>query len=61
MVPEVFDNKVKEEVILKDYYSILNFLDNSHIKKLCGDIALEVVKNGCYYGYLIPSDTQITI
>ena len=61
MVPEVFDNKVKEEVILKDYYSILNFLDNSHIKKLCGDIALEVVKNGCYYGYLVPSDTQITI
>ena len=57
MVPEVFDNKVKEETILKDYYNALHFLDSSHIKKLCGQIALEVILNGCYYGYLVPSDT----
>ena len=42
-----------EEKIVKEFVSILNYLDNTHIKQLCGDIALNVVKNGAYYGYLI--------
>ena len=59
VVPEVYEEndkstaKNKEAKILKDFSKILNYLDNSYIKKLCGDIALEVVKNGAYYGYVI--------
>ena len=53
VVPEVYDDSTKEEKILKDFSKILNYLDNSYLKKLCGDIALEVVKNGCYYGYIV--------
>ena len=55
VVPEIYDNSVKEEKVMKDFIRILNFLDNSHIRKICGDIALEVVKNGCYYGYIVPN------
>lgn len=33
----------------------MGYLDNSHVKKVCGDIASEVVKNGAYYGYISPS------
>jgi hypothetical protein len=48
------DTEVKEEKVLKDFAKILNFLDNSNIKKICGDIALSVIKDGAYYGYIIP-------
>jgi hypothetical protein len=40
---------------------MLHYLDNSHIKKICGDIALEVIKKGAYYGYLVPSDDKIVL
>ena len=53
VVPEVYDEKVKEEKIVKDFNKILNYLDNSYIKKTCGDIALNVIKNGAYYGYIV--------
>lgn len=54
-------DKSSTEKIVKEFQNLLEFLDNSYIKKLCGDIALGVVKNGCYYGYLIESDDNIII
>lgn len=61
IAPEIIDDSVKEEKVLTDFNNILRFLDNSHIKKLCGDIALEVVKYGAYYGYLCPSSKGIVL
>lgn len=61
IVPEVDDDSIKEEKVLKDFNSILNYLDNSHIKKVCGDIALSVVKNGAYYGYIVPSKNGLVL
>lgn len=58
---QVLDESVKPEKVLKDYAKILNFFDNSYIKKLCGDIALKVIKNGCYYGYIIPSTNHVIL
>ena len=55
VAPEINDDSVKEEKVLKDFAKVLNYLDNSYIKKICGDIALSVIKNGCYYGYIVPS------
>ena len=52
IVPEINDEKASEEKILKDYHNVLRYFDNSSIKKVCGDIALEVVKYGAYYGYV---------
>ena len=61
VVPEIYDETVKEEKILKDFSKILNYLDNSYLKKLCGDIALEVIKNGCYYGYIVDNKDSLVI
>jgi hypothetical protein len=61
VVPEIYDDSVKEEKILKDFSRILNYLDNSYIKKNCGDIALEIVKNGAYYAYIVPSTTGLVL
>ena len=60
-VPEIYDDTIKEEKILKDFSKALDFLDKSYIKKISGDIVLEVIKNGCYYGYLVDSDSSIVL
>lgn len=56
IAPEIKDESEKSfEKALIDFNNILGYLDNSHIKKVCGDIASEIVKNGAYYGYISPS------
>lgn len=55
----VFDETVPTKKILTEYSSILTWLDNSYIKKICGDIALCVLINGAYYGYVIPNKDAI--
>lgn len=61
VVPEILNNNSKEEQVLKDFNKLLNYLDNSHIKQMCGEIALEVIKNGAYYGYIVPSETGLVL
>ena len=61
IIPEILDDEVKEVKVLKDFSKLLNFLDNSYIKKICGDMALKVIVNGCYYGYLVEHPTSIVI
>lgn len=61
IVPEIFDDTVKDEKILKDFSKMLNFLDNSYIKKICGEMALKVLVDGCYFGYIVPSNDSIII
>lgn len=50
-IQEEITDKLSEKV-MKDFNELLTYLDNSHIKKICGDIALKVVIDGAYYGYL---------
>lgn len=61
LVPEINDKTVKEEKMLADFSRILNFLDNSYIRKTCGDIALDVIKEGAYYGYIIPNSNGLML
>lgn len=58
---DVIDTSVKEEKVDKEFHRILNFLDNSHIRKICGDIALSVVQEGCYYGYIVPNPDGLVL
>ena len=61
IVPEVYDNSVKEEKMVTEFNKVLNYLDNSYIKKVCGDIALQVIKNGAYYGIVVPSKNGVVL
>ena len=61
IVPEILDDTVKTEKVLKDFSRMLNYLDNTYIKKVCGDIALKVVIDGAYFGYLVPSTDSLII
>lgn len=55
------ENEKVLEKALTEFNNILRYLDNSHIKQICGDIASEVVKNGAYYGYIAPSKDGLVL
>ena len=43
-----------EDKVLDKFYDVLLYLDNFEVKKFFGEVALKVIRYGCYYGYLIP-------
>ena len=55
------ENEKTNEKVLEDFYKVLLYLDNFEIKKFFGEVALKVIRNGCYYGYLIPQTNKITV
>ena len=61
VAPEVTDEKIKEDKILEDFTKVLSFLDESEIAENCSEIALEVLINGAYYGYLTDSRSCIAL
>lgn len=61
IVPDILDDSIKEDKVLKEFIKVLDYLDSSYLKKLCSDIALKVVKDGAYYGYIIPSEHALIL
>ena len=61
VAPEVTDEKTKEDKILEDFTKVLGFLDESEIAENCAEMALEVLINGAYYGYLTDSRNCIAL
>ena len=61
MVPEILADNVKEEKVVRDFMNNLNFFDASHIKKICGEFALNTIRDGVYYGYAYEGDNRILI
>lgn len=57
LTPVVYDEKLKPEKIVEGWYKSATLLENSHLKKTFGEIALKVIKNGCYYGYKLEQKT----
>ncbi len=53
--PENVKESAKSEKVIEEYTKLLTYLDGTYIKKMCGDIALKVIKYGAYYGYIIDS------
>lgn len=54
-----FEDDKKIEEIKKKFNSNLNYLDDTHIKKICGDISHKVVKYGVSYQYISEGDTGV--
>lgn len=53
VTPYVNDDKTKKEKLLADFHKCLSRLDNFGVKKTLGEIALKVLRYGCYYGYKV--------
>ena len=61
ITPYVNDTNMKQEKILDSFNKALFALDTFDVKAFCNDVALKVVKNGCFYGYLIPTADRMTV
>ena len=61
IVPEVYDDDVQEKQLIGDFQRLLTYLDNSYIKKVCGDIAREVLINGAYYATIIEGTNSLVL
>ncbi len=61
VTPYVIDDNAKSEKILADFTKALDYLDESGVKKLCNEMALKVIVNGCYYGYVVDTSRGFTI
>lgn len=59
-IPEV--SETSKNQFLEDFFKILKCFDEFGVKQFCGDVALKVLRNGCYYGYLTTtSGSKISI
>lgn len=61
MVPELIADTVKEEKVVKEFQNLLNKFDASYIKKLCGEFALRVIRDGVYYGYIYEGENGFLV
>lgn len=61
VTPYIKDKKMKEDKILDSFYSALDYLDNFEVKRFFGEVALKVLRNGCYYGYVIPQKERAVV
>lgn len=61
VTPFVVSDTLKTDKIISGFNDVLTYFDNCEIKRVLGEIALKVIRNGCYYGYLIPRNDRMAI
>ena len=63
LTPNAYANKeaLNKDKATGDFYHCLEMLDNFSVKKTLGNIALTVLKQGCYYGYVINQGKNIVL
>ncbi len=61
VTPYVNDEKIKTEKLLDGFYKSLNSLDNFGVKKTLGEIALQALLEGAYYGYKIKTSDNTVV
>lgn len=59
VTPVQYDKAVPDSKVIEGWYKACLYLENSKPKRHLGDIAVKVIKNGCFYGYrLSQSDRE---
>ena len=61
LVTPYYSDSIKPDKLLEGFNKVLLYLDKFEAKKFFGEVALKVIRNGCYYGYLIARDGFITV
>lgn len=62
ITPYINDESAKtEDKVLEKFYEVLTYFDEFNVKRFFGEVALKVIRNGCYYGYLIPTTKKMNI
>ena len=61
ITPYTMEEDTNIEKVLKSFYKALNRFDNFGVKEFCQDVALKVVKRGCYYGYVVDDGNTVGV
>ena len=61
VTPYYDTDSIKPNKILDGFNKVLAYLDKFQAKKFFGQVALKVIRNGCYYGYLIARNGTIVV
>jgi hypothetical protein len=61
MVTPYINGNINNDKIVDGFNKVLFYLDNFEVKKFCGDVALKVLQNGSYYGYLVPQNNRVVV
>lgn len=61
LTPYVNSDSMKPDKVLTEFSKALNYLDNFDAKAVFGEVALKVIKNGSYYGYVVNNDVRPVI
>lgn len=57
ITPHRYDDKIKSDKILEGWIKASRYLEDSNLKQSFGRYSLDVVKKGCYYGYILDKGT----
>lgn len=44
-----------------NFFKVLRFFEEFEVKRFFGEVALKVIRNGCYYGYLLPQGNKVVV
>ena len=61
LVTPYYSDGMKPDKILDGFNKVLTYLDKFEAKKFFGEVALKVIRNGCYYGYLIARNGTVVV
>ena len=61
ITPYINSDNVKEDKVLDTFHKAITFLDNFEVKRYFGEVALKVIRNGCYYGYIISNGDKVQV
>ena len=61
IVTPYYTDLIKPNKLLDNFYKVLTYLDKFESKKFFGQVALKVVRDGCYYGYLITRKGSVVV
>ena len=51
----------QKKTVLQGFFDALKYIDDFKPKKFFGDVALKVIRNGCYYGYMVDNNNIISM
>lgn len=57
ITPHRYDDRVKDDKVIEGWMKASSYLDNCSLKRNFGKYALDIIKQGCYYGYIIEEPT----
>ena len=61
LVTPYYSKDIKPDKLLEGFNKVLLYLDSFQAKKFFGEVALKVIKNGCYYGYLMEKNGNVVV